>query len=212
MIVDCCLCCTFPASYSTTLQAYECGRVRAVRQAAIIWHLHLLLLELLRPCLIINPIGSWMLPSTFYQTSSTSLAWSLIAACAAASLPRIPPPRRLMDAAEYVLSDQQRLSRADMALEQLSNAITDNAILHLIANLDAAADLELMIRSGQQLLGWLLAEPMAMGQAIGQVIDEVAGMERLKVAVQRNDEVRLLLLLLLQLCHKMAMGVEYSSA
>jgi hypothetical protein len=71
--VYCCLRCCFPAS-NLTPQAYECGRVRAVRQAAIIWHLHLLLLELLRPCLIINPIGSWMLPSTFYQTSSTSLA------------------------------------------------------------------------------------------------------------------------------------------
>jgi hypothetical protein len=100
-----------------------------------------------------------------------------------------------MDAAEYVLSDRQRLYRADVALEQLSNAITDDGILHLIATLGAAADLELMIRSGQQLLSWLLAEPQAMGRALGQVIDEVVGVERLKRVVDRNDEVRGWLLL-----------------
>jgi hypothetical protein len=104
-----------------------------------------------------------------------------------------------MDAAEFVLSDKRRRTRADLALEQLSNAVTDDGILHLIATLDAAADLELLIRSGQQLLGWLLAEPVAMGQALGHIIDEVTDMERLKVAVQRNDEVRLLMLLLLLL-------------
>jgi hypothetical protein len=102
-----------------------------------------------------------------------------------------------MDAAEFVLTDKRRLTRADLALEQLSNAVTDDGILHLIATLDAAADLELLIRSGQQLLGWLLAEPVAMGQALGQIVDEVTDMERLKIAVQRNDEVRWLLLLLL---------------
>jgi hypothetical protein len=95
-----------------------------------------------------------------------------------------------MDAAEFVLSDKQRLNRADIALEQLSNAVTDDTILHLIATLDAEADLQLLISSGKQLLAWLLDEPEATGQALGEMIDEVADMERLKRAVARNDEVR----------------------
>jgi hypothetical protein len=95
-----------------------------------------------------------------------------------------------MAAAEFVLSDKQRLNRADVALEQLSNAVTDDAILHLIATLDAEADLEILISTGKQMLGWLLREPQAMGQALGRMLDEVTDMERLQRAVARNDEVR----------------------
>ncbi|WIA33503.1 hypothetical protein OEZ86_006629 [Tetradesmus obliquus] len=96
---------------------------------------------------------------------------------------------RIMDAAEFVLSDRQRLKHADVALEQLSNAVTDDAILRLIATLDAEADLELLLSTGRQLLGWLLEQPEAMGRALGEVIDDVADMERLQRAVARNDEV-----------------------
>jgi hypothetical protein len=54
-----------------------------------------------------------------------------------------------MDAAEYVLSDSDRLARADPALDQLSDAVTDNSMLHIIASLDAAADVSLLLQTGQ---------------------------------------------------------------
>jgi hypothetical protein len=95
----------------------------------------------------------------------------------------------MMDAAEYVLSDEDRLALADLALDQLSDAVTDDGILHMIASLDAAADVQLMLSTGQELLGWLLEEPEAMGAAVGQLIDEVVDMRRLQTAVARNDEV-----------------------
>jgi hypothetical protein len=96
---------------------------------------------------------------------------------------------RMMDAAEYVLSEEDRLALADLALDQLSDAVTDDGILHMIASLDAAADVQLMLSSGQELLGWLLEKPEVSGAALGELIDEVVNMRRLERAVARNDEV-----------------------
>ncbi|WIA15904.1 hypothetical protein OEZ85_012653 [Tetradesmus obliquus] len=95
----------------------------------------------------------------------------------------------MMDAAEYVLSDEERLALADLALDQLSDAATDDGILHGIASLDAAADAQLVLSTGQELLGWLLQQPEAMGAAAGQLIDAVVDMKRLERAVARNDEI-----------------------
>jgi hypothetical protein len=97
----------------------------------------------------------------------------------------------MMDAAEYVLSEEDRLALADLALDQLSDAVTDDGILHMVASLDAAADVQLMLSTGQELLAWLLAEPEGTGAALGELIDEVVNMERLERAVARNDEVGL---------------------
>lgn len=98
-----------------------------------------------------------------------------------------------MDAAEYVISDEDCLALADLALDQLSDAVPDDGILHMIASLDAAADVSLLLQTGHELLNWLLAEPAQMGASIGAFIDEVVDMKRLEVAVSRNDEVRCLL-------------------
>jgi hypothetical protein len=95
----------------------------------------------------------------------------------------------MMDAAEYVLSEEDRLALADLAHDQLSDAVTDDGILHMIASLDAAADVQLMLSSGQELLGWLLEKPEVSGAALGELIDEVVNMKRLERAVARNDEV-----------------------
>lgn len=56
---------------------------------------------------------------------------------------------RMMDAAEYVLCDEGRMALADLALDQLSDAVTDDGILHMIASLDAAADVQLMLNTVQ---------------------------------------------------------------
>jgi hypothetical protein len=71
----------------------------------------------------------------------------------------------------------------------------------MIASLDAAADVQLMLSTGQELLGWLLQEPEAMGAAIGLLINEVVNMERLERAVARNDEVRRMMVALCRLLH-----------
>lgn len=42
----------------------------------------------------------------------------------------------------------------------------------------------------QELLGWLLEDPAAMGASIGLLIDEVVDMKRLERTVARHDEVR----------------------
>lgn len=56
---------------------------------------------------------------------------------------------RLMDAAEYVVLDSDRMALADLALDQLSDAVTDDGVLHMIASLDAAADVQLMLTTSQ---------------------------------------------------------------
>jgi hypothetical protein len=56
-----------------------------------------------------------------------------------------------MDAAEYVVSANDRMALASLALDSLSDAVSDESILHFIATLDAEADLQLLINTGVQL-------------------------------------------------------------
>jgi hypothetical protein len=56
-----------------------------------------------------------------------------------------------MDAAEYVVSEDDRMALASLALDSLSDAVSDESILHFIATLDTEADLQLIINTGVQL-------------------------------------------------------------
>lgn len=94
-----------------------------------------------------------------------------------------------MDAAEYVVSEDDRMSLAALALDSLSDAVSDDAILHLIATLDTEADVALLVQTGQEVLDWLLDDPVAMGQQLGSLADAVMDLDRLERTVARNDEV-----------------------
>jgi len=94
-----------------------------------------------------------------------------------------------MDAAEYVVSEDDRMSLAALALDSLSDAVSDDAILHLIATLDTEADVALLVQTGQELLDWLLEDPVAMGHQLGSLADAVMDLDRLERTVARNDEV-----------------------
>ncbi|KAF6252009.1 hypothetical protein COO60DRAFT_1644433 [Scenedesmus sp. NREL 46B-D3] len=134
-------------------------------------------MALLRACCTDERISSKMDAAEYVLPGDDLLA----GASAAAHL--------MMDAAEYVLSEEDRLVLADLALDQLSDAVTDDGILHVVASLDAAADVQLMLSTGRELLAWLLQAPEAMGAALGELVDAVVNMERLRRAVARNDEV-----------------------
>lgn len=54
-----------------------------------------------------------------------------------------------MDAAEYVVSEDDRMALAALALDSLSDAVSDESILHFIATLDTEAELQLIIRTGE---------------------------------------------------------------
>jgi hypothetical protein len=56
-----------------------------------------------------------------------------------------------MDAAEYVVSEDDRMALASLALDSLSDAVSDESILYFIATLDTEADLQLIINTGVQL-------------------------------------------------------------
>jgi hypothetical protein len=92
-----------------------------------------------------------------------------------------------------VLSDEDRLTLAALGLDSLSDAVPDDAILHLLSNLDAAADVRLLHQTGQQVLAWLLAGPEARGQQLGGFLDVLINPARLERSVARNDEVGVLL-------------------
>lgn len=94
-----------------------------------------------------------------------------------------------MDAAEYVVSVDDRMALAALALDSLSDAISDDAILHLIATLDSEADVQLLVQTGQEVLEALLHDPVARGQQIGSFVDAVTDPTRLERTVARNDEV-----------------------
>jgi hypothetical protein len=53
-----------------------------------------------------------------------------------------------MDAAEYVVSEDERMALAALALDSLSDAVSNESILHFIATLDTEAELQLIIRTG----------------------------------------------------------------
>jgi hypothetical protein len=57
-----------------------------------------------------------------------------------------------MDAAEYVVSQDDRMALAALALDSLSDGVSDESILHLIATLDTQVDLQLLVRTGGGLL------------------------------------------------------------
>lgn len=65
-------------------------------------------------------------------------------------LPCSSPPfaLRLMDAAEYVVSEDDRMALAALALDSLSDAVSNESILHFIATLDTEAELQLIISTG----------------------------------------------------------------
>jgi hypothetical protein len=54
-----------------------------------------------------------------------------------------------MDAAEFVVSEDDRMALAALALDSLSDAVGDASILHFVATLDTEADLGLIISTGE---------------------------------------------------------------
>lgn len=98
---------------------------------------------------------------------------------------------RLLDAAELVLSDEDRLALAGLGLDSLSDAVSDASILHFVANLDASLDVQLLLQTGEQVLAWLVGgDPAARAQELGALLDALTDPDRLERSVRRNDEVR----------------------
>lgn len=101
-----------------------------------------------------------------------------------------------MDAAEFVVAVDDRMALAALALDSLSDAVSDASLLAFIATLDAqAGDVPLLLQAGHELLQAVLVlqAPQESGRQLGSLVDAVADVERLERTVLRNDEVCVLL-------------------
>lgn len=68
-----------------------------------------------------------------------------------------------MDAAEFVVCEDERMALAALALDSLSDAVGDESILHLVATLDTEADLGLIVSMGERARLQALAGFLASG-------------------------------------------------